>query len=77
MAGNAAQESVEIDVKDLPFEFMLNALRLNQGFPVNLFQERTGLVINFIEKNCYLPRKKDFCNAIIKRLYPHQWVSCF
>jgi len=28
---------------ELPFEFMLNALRLVQGFPVELFQARTGL----------------------------------
>ena len=50
LAGNAVQESNEIAAHDLPFEFMLNALRLNQGFPVNLFQERTGLLINSIEK---------------------------
>jgi putative oxygen-independent coproporphyrinogen III oxidase len=29
--------------RELPFEFMLNALRLVEGFPVALFQERTGL----------------------------------
>jgi len=28
---------------DLPFEFMMNALRLNDGVPVALFEERTGL----------------------------------
>src|SRR3989440_640780 len=28
---------------ELPFEFMLNALRLVEGFPLALFQERTGL----------------------------------
>ena len=28
---------------DLPFEFMLNALRLIEGFPIALFEERTGL----------------------------------
>jgi oxygen-independent coproporphyrinogen-3 oxidase len=33
---------------DLGFEFMMNALRLNAGFPVALFQERTGLPINII-----------------------------
>lgn len=31
--------------KDLGFEFMMNALRLTQGFPVALFQERTGLPV--------------------------------
>src|SRR4051812_5910150 len=28
---------------ELPFEFMLNALRLVEGFPIALFEERTGL----------------------------------
>jgi oxygen-independent coproporphyrinogen-3 oxidase len=28
---------------DLPFEFMMNALRLNEGVPAALFEERTGL----------------------------------
>jgi oxygen-independent coproporphyrinogen-3 oxidase len=28
---------------DLPFEFMLNALRLRQGVATPLFEERTGL----------------------------------
>jgi putative oxygen-independent coproporphyrinogen III oxidase len=32
-----------IPVGELPFEFMLNALRLAEGFPRALFQERTGL----------------------------------
>jgi len=33
----------------LPFEFMLNALRLVEGFPVHRFIERTGLPITTIE----------------------------
>jgi oxygen-independent coproporphyrinogen-3 oxidase len=28
---------------DLPFEFMMNALRLNEGVPADLFEARTGL----------------------------------
>jgi oxygen-independent coproporphyrinogen-3 oxidase len=31
-----------VDGPDLAFEFMLNALRLNDGFPRRLFTERTG-----------------------------------
>jgi oxygen-independent coproporphyrinogen-3 oxidase len=34
---------------ELPFEFMLNALRLVDGVPVALFRERTGLEISVIE----------------------------
>lgn len=35
---------------DLPSEFMLNALRLTDGFESALFSERTGLPISAIEK---------------------------
>ncbi|MFC5474180.1 radical SAM family heme chaperone HemW [Paraherbaspirillum soli] len=48
--GNVVQEEVEIGRDDLGFEFMLNALRLTDGFEVNLFGERTGLALNAIEK---------------------------
>ena len=34
---------------DLPFEFMLNALRLNEGFAGRDFESRTGLSLNSIE----------------------------
>jgi len=34
---------------DLPGEFMMNALRLNDGFPATLFAERTGLPLAAIE----------------------------
>jgi len=39
--GKAADRIVE--AKELPFEFMLNALRLVEGFPIELFAARTGL----------------------------------
>ena len=32
-----------VDVRELPFEFMLNALRLNEGFSTRLFESTTGL----------------------------------
>ena len=49
LAGNAIQESHEVEPADLPFEFAMNALRLAEGFPVPLFGERTGLPISAIE----------------------------
>jgi putative oxygen-independent coproporphyrinogen III oxidase len=39
-------ESSCIRREDLPFEFMLNALRLNEGFTVLDYRERTGLDID-------------------------------
>ena len=41
-------ESTYIAVKDLPFEFMLNALRLNEGFINDCYQERTGLALQSV-----------------------------
>jgi oxygen-independent coproporphyrinogen-3 oxidase len=36
--------------QDLGFEFMMNALRLTGGFPVALFQERTGIAISQMQQ---------------------------
>ncbi|MGZ5650649.1 MAG: hypothetical protein ACXWG8_09990, partial [Usitatibacter sp.] len=43
------QESREVSEAELPFEFMLNALRLIEGFPIALFAQRTGLPISVVE----------------------------
>ncbi len=50
LAGDAIDESHEVKAAELPFEFMLNALRLTEGFPVALFGERTGLPITVAER---------------------------
>jgi oxygen-independent coproporphyrinogen-3 oxidase len=50
MRGNAISEEHEIARADMGFEFMLNALRLTEGFDPNLFGERTGMTINAIDK---------------------------
>ena len=47
--GAPIQEEHEVALRDLPFEFMLNALRLAEGFPVARFAERTGLTLTAIE----------------------------
>lgn len=49
-AGRPIQEENEIGRNELGFEFMLNTLRLTEGFDVGLFAERTGMTINAIEK---------------------------
>lgn len=41
--GTPMQTTQEVAPDDLPFEFMMNALRLVDGFPLHLFVERTGL----------------------------------
>ncbi|MES2128800.1 MAG: radical SAM family heme chaperone HemW [Pseudomonadota bacterium] len=49
-AGNPVSEEVEIARGDMGFEFMLNTLRLVDGFDPNLFGERTGMSITAIDK---------------------------
>lgn len=47
-SGTPVQAEQEVAVADLPFEFMMNALRLTEGFPASLFEERTGLPITAV-----------------------------
>ncbi|WP_373975613.1 radical SAM family heme chaperone HemW [Chitinibacter sp. SCUT-21] len=55
-AGNAIQTETVVEKDELPFEFMLNLLRLTEGFPLALFQERTGLpqskIFTELERAC-------------------------
>lgn len=39
----------KVPSSDLPFEFMLNALRLNEGFSIRDFEHRTGLAAGSLE----------------------------
>jgi putative oxygen-independent coproporphyrinogen III oxidase len=43
-------EQHEVMREDVGFEFMLNALRLSAGVPVELFRERTGFPMTLVEK---------------------------
>ena len=49
MAGDAVASTEAVSRKDLPFEYMLNALRLREGFSLQDFCERTGLPLSAIE----------------------------
>jgi putative oxygen-independent coproporphyrinogen III oxidase len=48
--GTPLLEERAIAAGEIGFEFMLNALRLREGFPVALFAERTGFPIALIQK---------------------------
>lgn len=49
LQGKAVEREWLISADELGFEFMMNALRLIDGVPVNLFQHRTGLNIHVLE----------------------------
>jgi oxygen-independent coproporphyrinogen-3 oxidase len=48
--GDPIQEQHDVPAGESPFEFMMNALRLNAGFPAALFEERAGLPLNAIRR---------------------------
>lgn len=39
----------KIEPEDMPFEFMMNALRLNEGVPAQFYKERTGYELDKIQ----------------------------
>lgn len=64
LAGDALAQEHEVPRKELPFEFMLNALRLKDGFALQDYVDRTGLPPNSInaavqeaEKSGWLERE--------------------
>ncbi len=68
--GRFASESVEVARADLPFEFMLNALRLNDGFPRALFTERTGLPPSAIEPALERAEARGLIVCSLERIAP-------
>ncbi len=66
--GNALIEAREIPATDLPFEFMLNTLRLTDGVDTVTFGERTGLPLNVVSKGLDEASKKGLLDPNPSRL---------
>ncbi len=56
--------------EDLPFEFMMNALRLNDGVPAALFAERTGLPLAVCAAALEDARERGLLERDASRLKP-------
>lgn len=56
--------------EDLPFEFMMNALRLVDGVPAERFSERTGLPLSSIASACAGARQAGLLDEDPGRLRP-------
>jgi oxygen-independent coproporphyrinogen-3 oxidase len=65
-----AVENRVIIPAELPFEFMLNALRLVDGFPVELFSERTGLSLMAIQQASAEAENQGLLQRDLKRIRP-------
>jgi oxygen-independent coproporphyrinogen-3 oxidase len=68
--GEAVQQSSNVSRRELPFEFMLNALRLTDGVPAALFAERTGLPLSVAAKAIDEATRKGLLAADPTRLQP-------
>ena len=56
--GSAVDNTWAIEQADLGFEFMMNALRLSNGFEIKLFPERTGMPLEAISMRLAESSKK-------------------
>jgi putative oxygen-independent coproporphyrinogen III oxidase len=72
MKPDARVEESVVSVEELPFEFMLNALRLVDGFEVQLFSERTGLPNQVIQSRLETVEKKGLLERDWKRIRPSE-----
>jgi len=62
------QEETRVRRSDLPFEFMLNALRLTDGVPASLFAERTGLPLAVVAHTIADATRRGLLDADPQRL---------
>jgi len=70
MGGSAVAQSNEVSRSELPFEFMLNALRLKDGVPLSAFSERTGMPLSAIEKSMQVARDKGLLAQDMTHIRP-------
>jgi oxygen-independent coproporphyrinogen-3 oxidase len=70
LAGHCLAQDEEVSRADLPFEFMLNALRLKDGFGLQQFSERTGLAITAIQKGLEEAERKGLIERDFSRVKP-------
>lgn len=70
--GAPIQTENEVARNELPFEFMMNALRLNEGFDSVLFNERTSLPLLVIQRQLAEAEKRGLLTRDHQRIAPTQ-----
>jgi oxygen-independent coproporphyrinogen-3 oxidase len=68
--GEPLQDQHDVTHKDIAFEFMMNALRLNQGFDTSLFTERTSLPLLAIRRELEEAEKRGLLKRDLQRITP-------
>lgn len=72
LLGNAVAKDEEVARAELPFEYMLNALRLRHGFGLREFTERTGLAVTAIQAALEEAERKGLIERDFARVRPTQ-----
>ena len=70
--GAPLQSEHEVPCGELAFEFMLNALRLNEGFDSVMFQERTGLPLLGMRRELEEAERRGLLKRDHRRIAPTQ-----
>ncbi|MGE0331138.1 MAG: radical SAM family heme chaperone HemW [Ramlibacter sp.] len=70
LAGRAVAQDDEVARADLPFEYMLNALRLKEGFALQDFADRTGLPLSAIQQGLQEAEHKGLIERDFARVRP-------
>ena len=70
LAGHALASEEEVPRTQLPFEFMLNATRLREGFELAHFGERTGLPASAIAAGLDAAQRQGLLERDAQRVWP-------
>ena len=68
--GLPVTRSEDVARSELPFEFMLNALRLKDGFNLSDYTERTGLALTSLQQGLKLAEQKGLIARDFARVWP-------
>ena len=70
MKGEPITQNTEVSRQDLPFEYMLNALRLREGFVLSDYVDRTGLSMTSIQKGLQEAERLGLIERDLHRVWP-------
>jgi len=70
LVGAAITQDEEVPRDQLPFEFMLNALRLKEGFELARFTERTGLPLSVLRRALAEAEQRQWITRDLQWLQP-------
>ena len=70
LAGQAVAQDDEVPREQLPFEFMLNATRLKEGFELARFPERTGLSMAALQRGLEAAERQGLIGRDFTRAWP-------